>query len=81
MRGRTIIDRVGQTFHRLTIKALHRERRAHATVTIATCRCSCGTTVPILASAVIRGFTTSCGCWRREASRARALARRQDDGA
>jgi hypothetical protein len=44
------------------------------------CRCDCGREKDIEAQALRTGNTRSCGCLRREASRARNLARRQKCG-
>lgn len=54
---------VGHTFGRLTVVS----RAENISNRIAyTCSCSCGGSVTTIASSLIRGATTSCGCYREE---------------
>lgn len=63
------IDRTGQRFGRLTVlscfqRVLKNERR-----TLYFCKCDCGEECTVRSEAVVRGKTTSCGCYRTETSR------------
>jgi hypothetical protein len=62
------LDLVGQRYGRLTVTG-PRERRNGQTYW--TCRCDCGNTKTIYGGSLRRGLTTSCGCYRAEASSVR----------
>lgn len=60
----------GSVFGRLTaIKKDHQDSNKHW---IWECRCSCGNITLIYATNLVRGLTTSCGCFRKEVGSNRA---------
>ena len=67
------LDLTGQRFGRLVA-----EKRAACTrkksVAEWWCRCDCGNKTVILASNLVRGMSTSCGCWKIEESADRRKA-------
>lgn len=58
--------KVGQKFGRLVIVRLVSGRRCE-------CICDCGNTKTVFVKNLLRGVTTSCGCYRKEVTRARSL--------
>lgn len=56
-------DLTGKTFGRLTVIGPAEARNGRRACT---CRCSCGAETIVLASNLVRGQTTSCGCARKE---------------
>lgn len=60
----------GQKFGRLTV--LYRLRIVATTVTFAVCECECGKVTKVRQSQLNRGGTRSCGCLKRDTTRARA---------
>lgn len=64
------IDLTGQHFGRLTVTG-YSGTASNGNARWA-CQCSCGRTVVVDGWRLRRGLTTSCGCYRREASAARA---------
>lgn len=62
-------DLTGKRFGRLTVVAFSgvRARTARVKETMWRCKCSCGGTAIVVASKLKSGWTTSCGCWQREA--------------
>lgn len=58
-------DLTGRTFGRLTVIAFAGGQGAGRPARWF-CRCSCGGNVTTTASALVRGQSTSCGCYRRE---------------
>lgn len=71
-----IIDRIGQTFNRLTIlgydETINRKKRV-------ICICSCGvTTKAIDQDSVVNGNTKSCGCFKHEKDTARGDGRTKE---
>jgi hypothetical protein len=60
------IDLTGQPFGRLTV--LSRAANSRSGRTCWLCQCTCGNTSIVVAQSLLRGSTTSCGCWMREAS-------------
>ena len=62
-------DLTGNRFGRLTVLSVH--HRLHPQTW--RCRCDCGVATTVLRRDLQQGRTRSCGCLRREASRARAL--------
>ena len=57
-------DLTGQRFGRLVALRPTEERR-HGLV-VWECQCDCGNTAFVIASSLMRGKTTSCGCFRKE---------------
>lgn len=68
MRKNGIKDLNGRCFGRLTVMYLVGTNRHHKAVW--KCRCRCGQTVDVIASKLISGWTSSCGCFKRERCRA-----------
>lgn len=63
-----VVDRSGQRYGRLVVLERHRgSRRNRARVT---CACDCGATATVDPRSLANGDTRSCGCLRRERSRA-----------
>ncbi len=58
---------VGQRFGRLTVagEAFY-VRQSKRLFKLSVCQCDCGTYRVLAAGDLLRGFTTSCGCYRRE---------------
>lgn len=72
---RTRLDLTGQSFGRLRVKAdAGTQKHGHSHWL---CICQCGAETTVRGSNLINGFTTSCGCRRREVS-ALLAARRFD---
>lgn len=68
---------VGQNYGRLTVVDIYREK---SRVRLK-CRCSCGTLFKTQARHVVKGATTSCGCYNKEiTSRVNKDARRKEFG-
>lgn len=63
------IDLTGKSFGRLTV--ISRAENSPSNQTRWLCRCECGTELPVIASSLRDGLTTSCGCRRAELNRAR----------
>lgn len=62
---RNVTDHTGETFGRLTVTGFsHR----YAGKSYYTCRCTCGTVLPVMYSHLLSGNTRSCGCYRKELS-------------
>lgn len=61
------LDRTGKTFGRLTVVCYAGMVGRHPSWH---CRCSCGNEKTVLANNLVRGLTTSCGCFHRERSSA-----------
>lgn len=59
-------DLTGQKFGRLTVIERGRTKDGRAAWV---CRCDCGISKPINTASLIRGASTSCGCFRREHTR------------
>lgn len=64
-------DLTGQTFERLTVMYrtedhIYENGRKEA---VYHCRCLCGNEIDVMASALRRGYSKSCGCLRRELAR------------
>ena len=60
------VDHAGKRYGRLTaLRYLRRDNRGNA---IWLCRCDCGKEVEVFANNLVRGLTTSCGCFRSEKS-------------
>lgn len=57
-------DLIGKVFGRLT--AIDKNRLDKNGHWIWNCACSCGKTTDVYATNLIRGLTTSCGCYRKE---------------
>lgn len=72
--GRTVIDRTGQRFGRLTVLRMLRRDSA----TFAVCRCDCGREVDVRPAHLADGTTKACGCLRSETVSARQ--RRHGEG-
>ena len=68
-----LIDLLGLRFGRLQVIALHPERRRYgnATFPLWHCRCDCGEERIVFGGNLRRGFSKSCGCAAREATRKR----------
>ncbi len=65
-----VIDRIGQTFSRLTVI----ERAANqGRLTVWRCRCLCGNVIDVVATRLPNGNTRSCGCLKRENSKTHGL--------
>lgn len=60
----TAIDITGQRFGRLV--AVQRAGTDKFGEMMWLCKCDCGDTPSVRSSALRKGLTTSCGCWRRE---------------
>lgn len=65
-------DLTGQVFTRLTVMGRTEGHDSKSPMYL--CRCECGNESRVSARALKSGNTRSCGCLRREASRARLLA-------
>ncbi|GAB2889363.1 hypothetical protein GCM10027202_17420 [Microvirgula curvata] len=65
-------DLTGKVFGRLTALRYKPGSRQRKGVWI--CRCSCGAETPVATYYLLKGRTTSCGCWRREVSAKLAIA-------
>jgi hypothetical protein len=65
-------DLTGQTFGRLTVVALSKEKQGRNCCWI--CSCECGASVTIRSGVLINGTTQSCGCLQRERAAAFAAA-------
>lgn len=77
-RGRAPLDLTGRRFGILT--AVRRsERQTKARQAYWWCRCDCGNEIEARAVALTSGYHLSCGCWRTEATRSRALAQPRDE--
>lgn len=61
---RKIVDIVGNTYNRLTV--ISQERDIVKKRTFCTCKCECGNTVVIEKHALTKGFSKSCGCYKKE---------------
>jgi len=57
-------DLIGQRFSRLVV--LSRAQNGCGSKTRFNCLCDCGTQSVVYSSALLRGLTKSCGCWRVE---------------
>lgn len=64
----------GQTFGRLTAISRARAQSDKGRHAYWSCKCTCGKQVTVRGSGLTAGMHKSCGCWRRDASRGRALA-------
>jgi hypothetical protein len=63
------IDILGKRFGRLLVQQLTTKRAKHPTrigPSLWKCKCTCGNYILVPSSALRRGFTTSCGCLRKE---------------
>lgn len=60
---------IGDTFGRFTVLATPVSTKGIAKVLV---RCTCGTEKQVNKDSLISGATTSCGCYRSEAAKARA---------
>jgi hypothetical protein len=78
----TLVDRVGQTYGRLTVIERAESLRVPSgkSLTRWTCRCECGETVTVLTDHLRSGHTVSCGCRMREAGRENGLLRKPVPG-
>lgn len=75
--GRPIPIEPGRRFGRLVVI---RDDRTENGKRYVLCRCDCGTEKPFQFDNLRTGKTTSCGCYSREASRARAAISRRSHG-
>ena len=60
---------IGKVFGRLTILGVTRKEYGQVrrkTYNMFRCRCSCGKEVTVVASNLLRGIVTSCGCYQKE---------------
>lgn len=62
--GRARIDLRGQTFGRLTVRAMVASNSAGQSIWA--CQCACGELLSVAATHLRRGAVKSCGCLRRE---------------
>lgn len=70
-------DLTGRRFGRLVA----RERIVSADSIVRwQCACDCGAETEVTFANLLRGTTTSCGCWHREAARGRRLSHGHTDG-
>jgi len=62
-------DLSGRRFGRLTVVGFAgvRDRGPRKKQTLWRCKCSCGQTTVVTTARLNYGWTTSCGCWQREA--------------
>ena len=70
------VDMVGQCFGRLVV--LSRESSKNKSSTWL-CKCACGNEIIVRRTALIGGYTKSCGCWQKEAARARVTTHGMTD--
>lgn len=71
--GRPYTDITGQRFGRLVaIERLGLDKSRQHSVWL--CRCDCGNVKAVKSKELLRGETTSCGCYAKERSRARCAA-------
>jgi len=56
------IDLTGKRFGKLTVLSESSNRNSNGAV-IWLCKCDCGKTKEIVSQSLIRGLTTSCGCY------------------
>lgn len=56
------IDRIGQVYGKLTITGLIYNEKAKRNYAL--CKCECGNEKVVSISNLIKGATTSCGCYR-----------------
>ena len=62
------IDLTGQKFGKLTvIEYAGSDKNGHAKWH---CKCDCGVEKTVLGTSLVRGFTTSCGCYHKEKAKA-----------
>jgi hypothetical protein len=64
-------DLTGQTFSRLSVQYRDGTKDSHA---MWLCRCSCGVEKSISSASLVRGDTTSCGCYQAEIARESRIA-------
>ena len=73
--GRPRTDLTGQRFGRLLVlEYASTQRRPNWQATFWRCRCDCGTVKLVTSNHFRKGATRSCGCLRRESSRAHGRA-------
>jgi hypothetical protein len=63
LRGKILVNLVGQTFGRWKVITLAREKRPP---TKWVCKCECGSIRKVRAGSLLNGRTQSCGCLRAE---------------
>lgn len=68
--GKPLINMLNQRFGRLVVIAYTGKNMDGRAVWL--CKCDCGDTVEIPRNRLVKGTTTSCGCYRREVATARA---------
>lgn len=68
-----ILDLTGRTSGRLTVTSLH-EHRDNWGKALWNCKCTCGAEVLIRSDNIQRQMVRSCGCLRRDQTRARMVA-------
>lgn len=71
MLHQSTLELVGESFDRLTVRAVRRWRGK----AFALCECVCGARKMVLIGSLVRGATRSCGCIVSEMSRAFVRAR------
>ena len=64
-------DLTGQKFNRLTVLYFKEMNKFHKSVWH--CKCDCGNECDIIGTTLIRGTTTSCGCYNREITQKRMM--------
>jgi len=71
-----VYDMVGLTFGRLRVIKRHEAKGPVKW----DCECTCGNTAAVSGQGLRQGWTKSCGCLRREVSKARAIERARRGG-
>jgi hypothetical protein len=61
-----VLNLLGRTFGRLIVLARAEKPEWSESISWWTCRCECGKLTNVRGHALKNGFTTSCGCFRRE---------------
>ena len=73
-------ERIGRRFGRLVVESVSKERRGKRDMTIARCRCDCGTVKDVYWCHLTSGHTKSCGCLGHELSTKWGHARAKHGG-
>lgn len=68
-----LIDLTGKRYGRLTVI---RKAKNRGNMTVWLCRCDCGNETEVYGNNLRRCYTTSCGCFRHECERERAISKR-----
>jgi len=63
----------GKKFGKLTVIKRIENKYGHRVAWL--CKCDCGNETTTITSSLVRGLTTSCGCWRKNANKTHGLTK------